>query len=253
MSTLKTINVIHPSGATTNIVNDASGNITVGNNITVTGASARFLGDFSNATISTRFAFQTSTTNGSTGIYALPNGSSTAASWQATNAADPTNASKILIATNGSTDVQLVSGINGTGTYLPLTFYNNGSEQARITTTGVFYFNSGYGSSAPVYGCRAWVNWTGSSGTIRGSGGVTSVTRNGTGDYTINFSFTMPDANYNATMMASKATTTSGSSNLMCIAENNVPTTTALRLYNNPSNSGASTADPVFACVAIFR
>ena len=37
MSTLKTINIIHPSGSTTNIVNDASGNITVGNNITVTG------------------------------------------------------------------------------------------------------------------------------------------------------------------------------------------------------------------------
>jgi hypothetical protein len=37
MSTLKTVNVIHPSGVTNNIVNDASGNVTVGNNITVTG------------------------------------------------------------------------------------------------------------------------------------------------------------------------------------------------------------------------
>ena len=37
MSTLKAINVVHPSGSTTNIVNDASGNITVGNNATVTG------------------------------------------------------------------------------------------------------------------------------------------------------------------------------------------------------------------------
>ena len=37
MSTLKTINIIHPSGSTNNIVNDASGNITVGNNLTVTG------------------------------------------------------------------------------------------------------------------------------------------------------------------------------------------------------------------------
>ena len=39
MSTLRTINVIHPSGSTTNIVNDASGNVTVGNNLTVTGAT----------------------------------------------------------------------------------------------------------------------------------------------------------------------------------------------------------------------
>ena len=51
------------------------------------------LGDFSNATVASRTLFKTSTTNASTGIYAVPNGTSTAASWQATNAADPTNAS----------------------------------------------------------------------------------------------------------------------------------------------------------------
>ena len=94
------------------------------------------LGDFSNATVASRTLFKTSTTNASTGIYAVPNGTSTAASWQATNAADPTNASKILIATNGSTDVQLVSGINGTGTYLPLSFYTNGAEKMRLDTSG---------------------------------------------------------------------------------------------------------------------
>jgi hypothetical protein len=38
MSTLRTINVIHPSGSTTNIVNDSSGNVTVGNDLTVAGA-----------------------------------------------------------------------------------------------------------------------------------------------------------------------------------------------------------------------
>ena len=102
--------------------------------------------DFSNATVTNRTSFQTSTTNGSTGIYALPNGTSTAASWQATNAADPTNASKILIATNGATDVQLVSGINGTGTYLPMTFYTSGSEKMRIDTSG----NIGIGTSSPA-------------------------------------------------------------------------------------------------------
>ena len=35
MSTLKTINIVHPSGSTTNMVNDASGNMTIGNNLTV--------------------------------------------------------------------------------------------------------------------------------------------------------------------------------------------------------------------------
>jgi hypothetical protein len=37
MSTIKVINAIHPSGSTTNIVNDNAGNVTVGNNLTVTG------------------------------------------------------------------------------------------------------------------------------------------------------------------------------------------------------------------------
>ena len=51
--------------------------------------------------------------------------------------------------------------------------------------------------SAPVYACRAWVNFNG-TGTvaIRGSGNVSSITDNGTGDYTANFTTAMPDANY---------------------------------------------------------
>jgi hypothetical protein len=119
--------------------------ITDSGNLTFTGTASRVLADFSNATVTSRLSFQTSTTNGTTGIYALPNGTGTAASWQATNAADPTNASKILIATNGSTDVQLVSGINGTGTYLPLSFYTNGAEKMRIDTSG----NVGIGTASP--------------------------------------------------------------------------------------------------------
>jgi len=39
LSTLKAINVVHPSGTVTNIVNDNAGNITVGNNLTVTGTA----------------------------------------------------------------------------------------------------------------------------------------------------------------------------------------------------------------------
>ena len=122
--------------------------ITDSGNLTFTGTGSRVLADFTNATVTNRLAFQTSTTNGTTGIYALPNGTSTAASWQATNAADPTNASKILIATNGSTDVQLVSGINGTGTYLPLSFYTNGSQQMRLDTSG----NLGLGVTPSAWG-----------------------------------------------------------------------------------------------------
>lgn len=149
MSTLNAINIKHPSSATNNIVTDASGNVTLGANstfsanATFTGVTARFIGDFTNATVASRLAFQTGSTNSSTGIYALPSGTSTAASWQATNNSDPTNASKVLIATNGSTDVQLVSGINGTGTYLPLSFYTNGTQQMQLSTTGVLTGTAG--------------------------------------------------------------------------------------------------------------
>ena len=51
--------------------------------------------------------------------------------------------------------------------------------------------------SAPIYACRAWVNFNG-TGTvaIRASGNVSSITDNGVADYTINFITAMPDANY---------------------------------------------------------
>ena len=51
--------------------------------------------------------------------------------------------------------------------------------------------------AAPIYACRAWVNFNG-TGTvaIRASGNVSSITDNGVGNYTVNFTTAMPDANY---------------------------------------------------------
>jgi hypothetical protein len=147
-------------------LNAASINVSTGN-LTFTTTGQKFVGDFTNATVSNRTNFVTGTANSSTGIYALPSGTSTAASWQAANNSDPTNASKILMATNGSTDVQLVSGVNGTGTYLPLSFVNGGAGRFVIGTSGewgigptasVSYGTSGQpfissgASAAPVYG-----------------------------------------------------------------------------------------------------
>jgi len=147
-------------------LNAASVNVSTGN-LTFTTTGQKIVGDFTNATFSNRTNFVTSTANSATGIYALPSGTSTAAAWQAANNSDPTNASKILIATNGTTDVQLVSGVNGTGTYLPLSFYNGGAGRFVIGTSGewgigptatVSYgtagqpFISSGASAAPVYG-----------------------------------------------------------------------------------------------------
>jgi hypothetical protein len=59
------------------------------------------------------------------------------------------------------------------------------------TDTGLFSTNNAYSGIA-----KAWVNFVGSSGAINGSFNVSSVTRNSTGIYTINFTTAMPNANY---------------------------------------------------------
>jgi hypothetical protein len=65
--------------------------------------------------------------------------------------------------------------------------------------SGNLSFNSGYGSDAVAYGCRAWVNFNG-TGTvaIRGSGNVSSISDFGTGLYRMNFATNMPDINFSA-------------------------------------------------------
>jgi hypothetical protein len=59
--------------------------------------------------------------------------------------------------------------------------------------------NGGQSGTAPIYAARAWVNFDGTTATpstIRASGNVSSITKNGTGDYTANFTTAMPDTNY---------------------------------------------------------
>ena len=80
---------------------------------------------------------------------------------------------------------------------------NSGSvtDVASFTSAGVFAFNSGYGSVGAAYGCRAWVNFNGTSTVaIRASGNVSSITDNGTGQYTVNFTTALVDANYAASI-----------------------------------------------------
>ena len=57
--------------------------------------------------------------------------------------------------------------------------------------------NGAQTGSAPIFGARAWVNFNG-TGTvaIRVSGNVSSVTDNGVGRYTINFTTALPSANF---------------------------------------------------------
>ena len=130
-------------------------------------------------------------------------------------------------------------------------FNTNGAERVRIDSSGNFQFNSGYGSAATAYGCRAWINFNG-GGTpaIRGSGNVSSLTDNGTGDYTINFTTAMPDVNYSLAGAAGQNTT---SMHVVMQPINLAPPgTTGVRIQT-PSADGVLIADPTLVCVNVFR
>lgn len=109
--------------------------------------------------------------------------------------------------------------------------------------------------SAPIYGARAWVNFNG-TGTvaIRASANVSSITDNGTGQYTVNFTTAMPDADYSVVGIADCA---SGGNSPRTIGLNVTgpggvaPTTTAARICSGAD--GASFVDIVTLCVAVFR
>ena len=57
--------------------------------------------------------------------------------------------------------------------------------------TGLFATNNAYLGIA-----KAWVQYNGTTGAVNGAFNVSSVTRNGTGNYTVNFTTAMSNANY---------------------------------------------------------
>ena len=106
-----------------------SGNVRIG------GVGARITGDFSNATVANRVMFQTSTVNSNTSVGVIPNGTGMFSQFDAYSFSDPSNSSIARLRCT-ATDVQIVSGANGTGTYLPMAFYTGGSERMRIDANG---------------------------------------------------------------------------------------------------------------------
>ena len=98
-----------------------------------------------------------------------------------------------------STATGTVTSVSGTGTASGLTLSGTVTTSGNLTLSGTATVASltTASGSAPSYSARAWVNFNG-TGTvaIRGSGNVTSITDNGTADYTVNFTTAMSDTNY---------------------------------------------------------
>jgi len=142
------------TNGTTRATIDASGNVSLASgNLTFSSTGQRITGDMSNATVSNRLIFQTSTVSGNTAVGATPNAAAGNSSFNAFNASDVNNSSFAGLGVTGSVDVRLQSGLLGTGTYLPMTFYTGGSERMRLDTSG----NALLGTTTGLAGSRLTV------------------------------------------------------------------------------------------------
>jgi hypothetical protein len=124
-------------------------------------------------------------------------------------------------------------------------------------------------NAPPIFACRAWVSFSGSKDTtgaasasntnrlIRSSGNISSVSRNAAGDYTINFTTAMPDANYAAQVTAQGTTNTPaligsfmGSNGSSAFVESPTASSMRIAIYNY-NYTGVFDSD--FVSVCIFR
>jgi hypothetical protein len=121
---------------------------------------------------------------------------------------------------------------------------NTYATRLLVTQPGVLQFNSGYGSVANAYGCRAWCQYNNSQAIV-GSAGISSITVNGTGDVTLNFSTAMPDANYSA------VASTNEDSGAAKFCNPTQPTTTTIRIVTY--TIAGITNSNTYNFVAIFR
>ena len=171
--------------------------------LSVTGATT-----FSGATVANTFSSSGATITGGT-INSTAIGGSTAAAGKFTTleatgvtTVQAGTASNPAITTTGDTNTGIFFSAADT-----IDFTEGGAAVGQFDSSANFKFNSGYGSVATAYGCRAWVNFDG-TGTpaIRGSGNVTSITDVNVGSYVVNFTTAMPDANYTTNITFGSAT-----------------------------------------------
>jgi len=182
-------------------------------------------------------------------------GSATIASWNATSASDSaaiaaTSASAAAAseaaaaASASSITIDLASQAEaeaGTNNDQLMTPLRTAEAIAALAATTDVAAELNATGSAPIYAARAWVKFNAAGG-ILGSGNVSSVTDNGTGDYTVNFTTAMQDTNY-----AVSATSGSDTNFMVVISQ----TTGSVRVQN--PTRGSSISNVSTGHVIVFR
>lgn len=140
--------------------------------------------------------------------------------------------------------------INGTGSISGLSaggLPDNSITSDDIATNAVTEAKLATG----LYTCKAWVNFNG-TGTvaIRGSGNVSSITDNGTGNYTVNFTTAMPDTNYSA---VGSCGSPSASHGVFTFVKGTGTITGTTGVQFGTSTLGGSDTDLTFVCLSVFR
>jgi hypothetical protein len=122
---------------------------------------------------------------------------------------------------------------------------SDGSGNFSAAVAGTDYLTSATLGSSPA-AAKAWVNFNGiTTATIRSSYNVSSVTKNGAGDYTVNFATALADANYSAFV-------TTGSSATINVKGSDGPRTTSnIQIFSRDVVTN-SQSDPLFVNVSIF-
>ena len=140
---------------------------------------------------------------------------------------------------SGRSNITLSAATVGTNTNTAFSFY----ETNKVLSPGI----AGPGL------CKAWVNFNGTGDVqIRAAYNVSSITDNGTGDYTVNFTTAMPDANYAAVMTAETTLAAGIFADLMGVV-NGGRVAGSVRITCINSTDATNERDPTAAMVSIFR
>jgi hypothetical protein len=109
--------------------------------------------------------------------------------------------------------------------------------------------NGSFGTWMLDTGARVWVNFNGTNAAIRGSGNVSSISFNGTGNYTVNFATALVDANYAISSIGAVAT------NYLFVLDaryaGGVASTTQYQIITANVSGGAQ--NPSFLSITIHR